>query len=65
MVQSHGARHAQGMVRIVLLAWVLFSIPLCIALGHMFRSASTKRRDGFDPGEVANMLKRGGFHKFG
>ncbi len=65
MVHARPVRHAQAMIRIVLLAWILFSIPLCIALGHMFRSASTARRDGFDPGAVADMLKRGGFHKFG
>ncbi|MGQ0521810.1 MAG: hypothetical protein ACT4PX_11765 [Actinomycetota bacterium] len=46
------------MARIVLAAWVLFSIPLCIAIGHMYRSAAQPRPGGVDAHEVAAMLKR-------
>jgi hypothetical protein len=54
------------MVRIVLISWVLLSVPLCIAIGLLYRSSSKstsyRRDDGWDPSQVAAMLKRNGFH---
>ena len=56
------------MVRIVLISWVLLSVPLCIGIGLLYRSSSKststsyRRDDGWDPSQVAAMLKRNGFH---
>ncbi|MGH9177067.1 MAG: hypothetical protein ACRD0N_00740 [Acidimicrobiales bacterium] len=54
------------MARIVLISWVLLSVPLCIAIGLLYRSSSTsassRRDDGRGPSQVAAMLKRNGFH---
>lgn len=46
------------MARIVLASWVLFSIPLCIAIGHLYRSAAHPHDGDLAAREVAAMLRR-------
>lgn len=65
MVRTPCVDHHRGMVRSVLLAWVLLSIPLSVALGRMYRHAAEPRPGGWDPSEVARMIKRNGYHRTG
>ena len=50
------------MARTVLLAWVLLSIPVSLALGHMFRSRRVASPPGgFSPHDIATMVSRQGY----
>lgn len=47
-------------IRMGLIIWVLFSLPLSMALGRMLRRSTTPPPIGWDTGEVARMVSRTG-----
>lgn len=52
------------MVRLVLLSWVLLSVPFCVLLGRMIGAAKSTpvHRSRQEAHEIAHMLTRSGFH---
>jgi len=52
------------MVRLVLISWVLVSVPLCVLLGRMIGAAqrSSGHPSRQEAEEIAHMLSRSAFH---